>query len=215
MKKIEVTEFRWIFTGAQVEEYSKRLCVSRPSFRWAKVAIERPGRLGELRFNFRHAVPRFEPGREHFLSLVGMVGGTNPFFWDSDHPLQICDENPWVTATYYFKLRKPGNDIDQVMELFRNTLYLRLGVVPGEGGWPAVAITQRTDVMIKGFRIPFGTFKSAQFHPVVCPLYPERHPVGDEADRRCLLCGGEFVRIPIGGDRGDEWSHPFRPTFKL
>jgi hypothetical protein len=212
MRKFEITKFWWQFTNAEVRDYGKRHCSTKPAFNWAMVEVERPSRKGRLELSFRHGVPRFELTKGHFLQHVKTVGSQPPF--DGKPQLPSDEGTSWFRATYFFHLQEAGNDVNRVMRLFKDAME-SLGVA-SVNGLPAAVISQRTEVQIRGIRIPFGIFKSAQQYPVLCPLQRERFKVKDgEVELKCGLCESSYSMVPIGGERGDEWAHPWGPTFDL
>ena len=212
MRKFEITTFWWQFVNAEVREYGKRLCSTKPVFNWAAVEIERPSRKGSMRLSFFHEVPRFELNNGHFLQRVKMVGSQPPF--DGKPELSGDEGTSWFKATYFFCLQGSGTDVDRVIRLFKDAMD-SLGVISVHG-LPAAEISQGTEVQIKGIRIPFGIFKSAQQYPVLCPLRRKRFKVkDDEVELRCGLCEASCSAVSIGGERGDEWVHPWGPTFDL
>lgn len=225
MKKIEITKFYWQFNGStEVVDFSLvRGHHARPSFQCAEIEVEQPGRDGKLSFCFRHEVLPCKFGTDPFLCHM------RHFSTSRDQcclPAELSGESPWFTCIFPFHFVGEGDNSSLAMQMFKDAMeYFRV-VPPDNWGFPPAVVTQRTEVEMKGIRIPFGTFKSAQYYPVTCPLYARDHAFWNSASSAhkvnekeeqptCFLCNAPLSKIPKGGDRGYEWHHPFGPTFSI
>lgn len=223
MKKIEITRFYWQFNGNTevVDFLLLRGHRARPSFHWMEIKVEQPGRKGKLSFCFRHEIHPFETSTDPFLNHIRSLVVIQDCLCQ---PTRLSNEGPWFTGIFPFCFAREGDNSSLAMRLFRDAMdYLKI-VPPDNWGFPAAVVTQHTEVEMKKIRIPFGTFKSAQYYPVVCPLYDRGIPHdllstdevgGEDKQKLCYLCGTPLSKIPRGGDRGYEWHHPFGPTFSI